>query len=262
MLTYCVSPPQSSGVSPSSESWVRTRSGFASGLSIFVHRDDNRNFRVLGMVYRFESLRHNSVVRRHYKHNDVGDLSTARAHHRKDFVARSVEESDFSFFAFHDIRANALRDSADFAFGDMAFSNRVERFCLSVINVSHNRHNRRARQSLVLVGSVARDDGFVVKAHEMDFAIVFGRQNRRRVAVDGLSDCHHLSHRHQFRDDFARLEIHLARQILNRNSFHDVDFRWHDGNAGFHLALCFVKFVLVKSGFLVLAAVDLLFSLE
>ena len=158
--------------------------GIGVGLVYLVYCHDYRNLGVLGVVDGFQSLGHYAVVGGHDQDNNVGYLGAAGAHHRKDFVARSVQESDLSLGSLDAVGADALGDSARLAFGDVAVANRVQGLGLSVVNVSHYGHDRRTRLLLVVVGSVASDDSLVVKAHQVDFAIVFGGQKSGRVAVD------------------------------------------------------------------------------
>ncbi len=61
-----------------------------------VHGHDDGNLGSLRVIDGFERLRHHAVVRCHHDHHDVGDLGAARAHARKRFVARRVEEDDFA----------------------------------------------------------------------------------------------------------------------------------------------------------------------
>ena len=154
------------------------------GLVYLVDRDDNRNLGVLGVVNRFQSLGHDAVVGGDNQDYDVGNLGSAGAHHRKDFVAWCVQEGYFSLFGLNAVSADALGDSAGLAFGYMAVADSVQSLCLSVVNVAHYGYDRRTRLLLVVVPCVARDYRLVVKAYQVDFAIVFGGQKRGRVAVD------------------------------------------------------------------------------
>ena len=48
----------------------------------------------------------------------------------------------------HLVRADVLRDSTGFLFGDARFANGIEQRCLTVIDVTHDRDDRRARKSV------------------------------------------------------------------------------------------------------------------
>ena len=91
------------------------RSGWASRLVDLVDRDDDRHLGRLGVVDRFERLRHHAVVGRHHQHHDIGDLGAAGAHAGERFVTRRIDEDDLAAVLLDVIRADVLRDAAGFA---------------------------------------------------------------------------------------------------------------------------------------------------
>ena len=122
-----------------------------------VDRDDDRHVRRLGVIDRFPGLRHHAVVGGDDEHDDVGDLGAAGAHHRERFVAGRVEEDDAAAAGRrHEIRADVLRDAAGFALGDARLANRVEQRGLAVIDVAHDRDDRRARDHVLRIGGPCR----------------------------------------------------------------------------------------------------------
>jgi hypothetical protein len=91
------------------------RSGWASGLSILLMATMIGTLAALGVVDRFEGLRHDAVVGRHHQHHDVGDLGAAGAHAGERFVAGRIDEDDLAAVFLHLIRADVLGDAAGFA---------------------------------------------------------------------------------------------------------------------------------------------------
>jgi len=74
-----------------------TRSGNASGLSIFVDGDDDWNFGGVCVVDGFERLRHyNTIIGCDHQHDYVGGFGAAGAHARECFVTGRVEEYDLA----------------------------------------------------------------------------------------------------------------------------------------------------------------------
>ena len=61
-----------------------------------IDRDDDRHLRRLGVVDRFERLRHHAVIGRHHQHHDIGDFRAAGAHAGERFVAGSIDEHDLA----------------------------------------------------------------------------------------------------------------------------------------------------------------------
>ena len=57
-----------------------------------IHRHDQRHSGCLGMMDRFDGLRHDSVVSRDDQNDDIRDLGSTSSHGRKGFVARSVQK--------------------------------------------------------------------------------------------------------------------------------------------------------------------------
>ena len=59
-----------------------------------VDRDDQRHFGRLGVMDRFDRLRHDAVIRGDDQHDDVRDFGAARAHRGEGGVAGRVDEGD------------------------------------------------------------------------------------------------------------------------------------------------------------------------
>ena len=115
-----------------------------------VDGDDERHAGVLGVRDRFDRLRHDRIVRGDDEDDDVRDLRAARTHGRECFVARRVEERDVLAVRQRDvIRADVLRDATRFAGDDVRFANVVEQRRLSVIDVAHDRDDRRTPQPIL-----------------------------------------------------------------------------------------------------------------
>ena len=72
-------------------------------------------------------------------------LGAAGAHLREGFVARRVEEDDVAVVDRHLVGADVLRDAAGFALGDVRLADRVEQRGLAVVDVTHDRDDRGAR---------------------------------------------------------------------------------------------------------------------
>ena len=86
-------------------------------------------------------------------------LGAAGAHHRERFVARRVEEDDAAAVDLDRVRADVLRDAAGFALGDLRLADRVEQRRLAVVDVAHDRDDRRARREVLGLGGLGLDFG-------------------------------------------------------------------------------------------------------
>ena len=60
-------------------------------------------------------------------------------------MARRIEECDLAVLHLHLIGADVLRDSAGFLFGNASLADCVKQRRLAVIDVTHDRDDRRSR---------------------------------------------------------------------------------------------------------------------
>ena len=178
--------------------------GVRFGFIDFVYRNDNRNAGVFRVVYRFDRLRHHAVVGGDNQHDNVGNLRSARPHHRKGFVTGRIQKGNTSLRRFDHICADVLGNAAEFGRNNVRTADCVEGFCLSVVDVSHNRNNRRPGSHIGFAVFFGCDNRFFIQTDDFYVAVVFGSKQGRRIRIDGLRNRHHHSHRHQFGDNFRR----------------------------------------------------------
>ena len=142
---------------------------------------------------RLDRLRHHLVVGRDDEHDDVGDLRAARAHGRERLVARRVEERDVPVARQRDvIGADVLRDAARLARDDVGLPDVVEQRRLAVVDVTHDRDDRRTRHELF--GRVLDDVGLelrgvLVLAHRLEAELAGDELDL--IEVEPLVDRHH-----------------------------------------------------------------------
>ena len=127
------------------------RVGFV--LVDLVDRHDDRNTGRLGVVDRFDRLRHHAVVGRNHQDRDVGRLGATGTHGGKGGVAGRVDEGDLVAVLLDLIGADMLGDATGFAGHHIGVADGVEQRGLAVVDVTHDGHDRRTRhQFAVLVG--------------------------------------------------------------------------------------------------------------
>jgi hypothetical protein len=119
-----------------------------------VDGDDHRYAGVLGVADRLDGLRHDLVVGRHHQDDDVRHLRAAGTHGREGLVTRGVEERDRPAIGQVDVvGADVLRDATGLTRHDVRLAHVVEQRRLAVVDMAHDRDDRRARhQVLGLVG--------------------------------------------------------------------------------------------------------------
>jgi hypothetical protein len=121
-------------------------------LVALVDRDHKADLALIAL-HKFNDLlrlRHHAVVRSDDENNDVRNLRAAGAHCRECSVTGRVEERDGAPVGARAAdgdgkRADVLCDPARLARGDRRGAERVEQCRLPVVDVAHDRYDRRAR---------------------------------------------------------------------------------------------------------------------
>jgi hypothetical protein len=98
------------------------------------------------VIDRLDRRRHNAIVGGDHKDHDIGRLGSARTHGGEGFVARRIDERNLLAVLFNLIGANMLGDATGLALYDIGVADRIEQRCLTVIDVTHNGHDRWTRR--------------------------------------------------------------------------------------------------------------------
>ena len=113
-------------------------------LVYLVYGHDNRHIRRFGVVDRFNSLRHNTVIRRNHKHDDIRNLGASSTHGGKSLVAGGIEKSHRPAAGDpHIVSADMLCNSAYLGSGYSGLSDCIQKRRFAVINVPHHCNDGR-----------------------------------------------------------------------------------------------------------------------
>ena len=189
-----------------------------------VHGDDHRHLGGAGVVDRLDRLRHDAVVGGDDQDGDVGDLRAAGAQRGERLVARRVEERDPAAGVVDLVGADVLRDPAGLGLDDGRLADRVEERRLAVVDVAHDRHDRRPR--LEIVGVVLVDlrlELFLVGVLDRHLALELGRDQLDRLVGERLRDAHHLARAHQELHDLRDGLADRGRDVLDGRAGGDRD---------------------------------------
>ena len=170
-----------------------------------VDRDDNGNVRRLRVVERLDRLRHHAVVGGDDEDRDVRHLRASGAHCGERLVTRGVDERDEPVMVLelrmHLVGTDVLGDATGLARLHVGLADRVEELGLSVVDVAHDRDDRRPRREvgLVLVGvelevEARQDLGVLLFGRDdHDVPAELGAEQRQRLLRRGLRCGHHLA---------------------------------------------------------------------
>jgi hypothetical protein len=174
------------------------------------------------------------------RHDDVGDLRAARTHQRERFVARGVEEYDRAAVADVDvIGADVLRDAAGFALRNLRLANRVEQRRLAVVDVAHDRDDRRAAAHIFGTALVALGgDELLLEAAHLDLGAELARDLLGRLHVERAVDGHHHALHQQLGENVLHAHIELVGEVLHRHALGSVIVRVIGGGAAGACGIC------------------------
>ena len=191
-----------------------------------VDRHDHRHLRRFRVIDRFDRLRHHAIIGSHNKHHNIRHLRTTRTHLREGGVTRRIDKGDLRTRRRDNlIGTDMLRNTAGFATRDICRADRIQQRCLAMIDMAHNRDNRRT--CLRVSANIRRieqaffDVRFSNALHRM---AEFFRNNLRRIGIDHIRDLHHLALLHQKADQIDGTFRHAVREFLDRDRFRNRDF--------------------------------------
>ena len=195
---------------------MRTRVGVGAFLVDLVDGDDHRDLGRLGVVDRLLGLRLDAVIGGNHDHRQVGDLGAARAHRRERLMARRVEERDAVVAVVHLVGADVLGDPAGLTGRDLGLPDRVEQRGLAVVDVAHDRDDRRALDQVV-VGVVEDDlgNGLVLGVDDLDLLAELDAEQLDRVVGQRLRLGLHLAQLHQLLDDLRDPDVEILGDVLD-----------------------------------------------
>ena len=186
-----------------------------------VDGHDQRHLGRLGMGNRLNRLGHDGIVSGNHQHNNVGHIRTARPHRGKGGVARGVEEGqNLPLIGFHLIGTDVLGDTTGFARDHIGLADRIQKRGLAVVNVAHDRHDRRAGDAVficirdrfdrLLHVGIRHSNRLVAKLFDHQFG---------GVGVDGLVQRHHHAHFHERFDNVCPAFSHTVGQLADHDDF-------------------------------------------
>ena len=100
------------------------------------------------MVNRFDSLWFDTIISSDNKNNDISHGSTACTHGSEGFMARSIDKGNLLSLNDFLIGTDFLCDATVFSAGDIGMADAVDQCGLAMVDVSHDRNDRRTAISI------------------------------------------------------------------------------------------------------------------
>ena len=184
-------------------------------------------------------LRHDVVVRRNNDNGNIRHLCATGTHGRKRLVSRSIQEGDMTpAFQRHVIGTDMLRDTSGFSGNHVRLAYIVEQRGLTMVDMPHDGHNRRARYQIFLIVFflIHRFGNFRTDILRLETEL-FGHQING-LGIQALVDRDHDADTHTRTDNLSDRHIHHHGQFVRGNEFGKFQ----------HLAFCCLFFELLFHG--------------
>ena len=172
--------------------------------------------RGLGVIDRFNCLRHDAVISGNDEHDDIGYISAARAHGGEGCVTGRVYERESRAVVIYGVGADVLGDAPGFTSCNTRLANRIQERRFAMINMSHECDDGAARLEFLFLFDDRwrwRDNDLfhLVNAGPFFTPLLFQnepvilRNFRRNIRFNCLVDVGEDVVRHQLRDELMRL---------------------------------------------------------
>jgi hypothetical protein len=191
-----------------------------------VDRHNDRHARRLGVIDRFNRLRHDGVIGRHHQNGDIGRLGATGTHRGKGGVARRIDEGDQLTVLLDLIGTDVLGDATGFARTTLALriasSSEVLPWSTWPMMVTTGGRGLQFHLVALVVPKILQlDVGF---RHALDRVAEFTGDEFSKIGVDDVARLHHLAFLHQILDHIDRAFGHALRKFLNGDGFRQCNF--------------------------------------
>ena len=146
------------------------------------------------MVDRFNCLGHNAVVCCYDQNGNVCTLCASGTHGCKRLMARRIQKCDLLTTCIYGISADMLGDATCFTGRYMSLADGVQQGGFAMIDMAHNRNNRRTYNLLLRIIFNLRNLGWIFfRRQRLHIDPEFVTDQRCGVEIDILVDSYHFS---------------------------------------------------------------------
>ena len=189
-----------------------------------VDGNDQRDAGGLGVVDGLDRLRHDAVIGRDDEDGDVRDHRTAGTHGRERLMTRGVEEGDGLAVDHDAVSADVLRDAAGLTGCDVCAADAVEQAGLAVVDVTHDHHDRRARDEFVLAILAVVDQALLHRHDDLvlDLAAELHGHECGGIVINGVGQRRHDAHLHETAHDLGTGLFHARGELAHGDRVRDL----------------------------------------
>ncbi len=183
------------------------------------------------MVQRLRGLRLHAVVRGDDEDDQVGRLGAAGAHCGERLVPRRVNEGDLALLAVDDgvdlVGADVLGNASGLVRHHIGIPDGVEQLGLAVVDVTHHRHDRRARHEVGLIALVLAEldverlqqlPVLFLRGDDLDDVVELGTEQLKSLVVHRLSRRHHVAQVEEHLHQGGRVHPDLVGEVAQRGT--------------------------------------------
>ena len=134
-------------------------------------------------------------------------------------MTRSIKECDLTALAANGVSTDVLGDTAGLALNNGRGTDLVEEGCFTMVNVTHNDHDRRTRfHVLLFIFALIEEDIFLGDLHDRlcGDAVLAGNKSSC-IVIEFLVKCNQHTHHHKCLNDVCRSLSETVSKILDRN---------------------------------------------
>ncbi len=196
--------------------------GIGVGLVDLVDGYDHRDSGGPGVVDRLPGLGHDRLVRGDDQDDDVGRLGPAGAELSKRLVARSVDEGDRPLVVHDAVGADVLGDPARLLVDEVGGADGVEERRLAVVDVTHDRHDRRPGDEVGLL-ALGAEAHLALDGHDLDRPVEVAGELGGEGVIDDVRGAEDVSARGQLFEEVPGPDLQPVGQVLHRRAFAEGD---------------------------------------
>ena len=173
--------------------------------------------------------RHHRVVSSHDNDSDIRHLCTTGTHSREGLMTRGIEESNaMAVLQLHVVSTDVLGNTTSLTGNHVGVADVVEQRGLTMIDVTHHRHDRSARNQIVLVVLLFSNGVLNLSRNVFSGESELISNDIDSFCIQTLVDRHHDTDAHTSTNDLIDTHVHHRSQLGNSHELGQFQ----------HLALC------------------------